>query len=306
MMKRLQIPNSSSYQERTSSPSSPVYEKISGWKNAAQSKATSFTRRRHSMPPPAIGPLVVNIGAMQARVGGGHWPPGLISIENDEGAERFLGCFGTLLALDLGKRAMPPNSNANNTASETPSPLASNYSFHIESNNYREVEVSAAEAAQLGVARSEPPTIMQRPLSSFATNPPQCPIHKKLVKELDIIVYSGMQTQEQLRLRALLDTGCDYNLIRGDLVSTEQLLPSPEATPSYLISGSNGHINILGSIVLRWRFDKHFSSSRTYEVPFLVTSGDAFYDVVLGFGFLAEANIYMMGEPVAMVFIPGE
>lgn len=304
-MKRLQIPDTSSNIDLASSPSSPVREKFSKLKIAARSKASSFTRRRQPMLR-AISHLVVNMGAMQAKVGGGHWPPGPISTENFEGAKRFLGGFGTLLARDLGRRAMLPNSDANGAASERPSAMASSYSFHIESNDYREVEVSVGEAARYTATGPEPPTTAQRPLSISPVNPTHGAMRKKLVKELDILVYNGMQTQEQPRLRALLDTGCDHNLIRRDLVSTEQLLPRPESLPPYLSSASNGHINILGSIMLRWRFDEHYSSSRTYEIPLLVTSGDAFYDVVLGFDFLAEANIYMMGQPVAMVFVSGE
>ncbi|KAK5167868.1 hypothetical protein LTR04_007121 [Oleoguttula sp. CCFEE 6159] len=108
----------------------------------------------------------------------------------------------------------------------------------------------------------------------------------------DIRAYS--RHGEPVDLRALLDTGMTENVIReGRAIRTGYDIDPYDGDS--LINADGRSFRPIGSVTFQWHFQGRHHA-RTYEVPFLIVSDDAPYDVILGWKFLSVQKIFMINR----------
>ncbi|KAI9726513.1 MAG: hypothetical protein M1828_001335 [Chrysothrix sp. TS-e1954] len=122
---------------------------------------------------------------------------------------------------------------------------------------------------------------------------------------LDIAVYSRDQ-REQLRMRALIDTGSAPNLMRESLAKrTGYPIEEIPQESRALVVANGQEMWVQGFINLTWYFTNHrFSGARSYTIRFLVCSDEVPYDVILGFNFIRNEQLLKWNDTLAMVIVP--
>ncbi len=92
-----------------------------------------------------------------------------------------------------------------------------------------------------------------------------------------------------MRMLAILDTGCDPNLIREDIVQ-EAGLPIQIYHGSPLSQAGGSQYNPAGQVTTEIQF---CDGTRTFKIDFLLAPANANYDILLGGPFISKARLLL-------------
>ena len=142
---------------------------------------------------------------------------------------------------------------------------------------------------QPGVSRARTEDFSSRAAAALSPHTP---------KSIDRCKYDQVWTSQHtvITVPAMLDTGCDPNLIREDVAHEAGLCVESYIGPSLSQAGGS-HFTPIGQATTRIHF---CGGKRTFKLDFLLAPADADYDILLGNAFIKMAGL-LEWKPTAFV-----